>query len=234
MTRFAFTLSEKSRLPVMIRTTPRIAHTRGVVEAGAIDGRAEPLEFRRRPAELTPIPVNARRMRLELDQRFGQCESLLLDSPFFPRSGSGRSGVLCAGAPVPLVHDLVEELDLDGRLTIQSLGATHPAPRAILEEFLRGVLRGWDGAFADPDRAVASLLKFAPTLKREVELEKLRATQPLMARPDGRIGWMEAERWKAIQAILLETGVIDQGAEIDSVYTMEFLERIYSRAESGG
>ena len=94
MTRFAFTLSEESGLPVILRTTPRVAHTRGVVEAGEVDSHAAPPEFRRSPAELTPIPVNARRMRTELDRRFGRCESLLLESPFFARTGSGRSGQL--------------------------------------------------------------------------------------------------------------------------------------------
>jgi len=141
MTRFAFTLSEKSGLPVILRTTPRVAHTRGVVEAGEIDNSAEPPEFRRRPAELTPIPVNARRMRSELDRRFARCESLLSESPFLARTGCGRSGVLCAGAPTPLVLDLMEELDLADRLTVQSIGVTHPVPRSVMEEFLRSVDR---------------------------------------------------------------------------------------------
>jgi indolepyruvate ferredoxin oxidoreductase alpha subunit len=141
MTRFAFTLSEASGLPVILRTTPRVAHIRGVVEVGRIDSHTVPPEFRRRPAELTPIPVNARRMRSELDRRFGRCESLLLESPFFPRTGSGRSGVLCAGAPIPLVLDLMEELDLVDRLTVQSTGATHPVPRSVMEDFLGSVDR---------------------------------------------------------------------------------------------
>ena len=79
MTRFAFTLSEETRLPVILRTTPRVAHTRGVVEARHVRDRGAPAAFRRRPAELTPIPVNARRMRADLDERLEKAEEMLAD-----------------------------------------------------------------------------------------------------------------------------------------------------------
>ena len=101
MTRYAFELSEQTCLPVMLRTTPRVAHTRGVVVTGEIDTLSGPPSFRRRPAQLTPIPVNARRMRVELDERFHKAEALLALSPYFQRTGDGRLGVVVAGAPNP-------------------------------------------------------------------------------------------------------------------------------------
>jgi len=141
MTRYAFTLSEETRLPVILRTTPRVAHTRGVLEAGEIRGRAEQPEFRRRPAELNPIPGNARRMRIELDDRLAKAETMLAESPYFRRTGSARQGVLAAGAALSLVLDQVDELGLADRLTVQSAGATHPLPRTVLEGFLQSVDR---------------------------------------------------------------------------------------------
>jgi len=141
MTRFAFTLSEDTRLPVILRTTPAVAHTRGLVEAGEIHRPADPPAFRHRPAELTPIPVNARRMRIELDHRLTKAAALLADSPFFGRVGDGRLGVLVAGAPAALVLDQVEELGLKERVTVQAVGATHPVPRSVLTAFLHAVDR---------------------------------------------------------------------------------------------
>jgi indolepyruvate ferredoxin oxidoreductase alpha subunit len=141
MTRFAFTLSEQTGLPLILRTTPRVAHTRGLTQVGEVEPAGPPPAFRRRPAELNPIPANARRMRVELDRRIARCEELLAESPFFGRTGSGRLGVLCAGAPLPLVLDQIDELQLDGRLTVQRAGATYPAPRSVLEDFLRSVDR---------------------------------------------------------------------------------------------
>ena len=110
MTRYAFTLSEECGLPVILRTTPQVAHTRGVIEVGEIGGREEPPDFERRPAQLTPIPVNARRMRIELEKRLADAEKLLAESPFFERRGSGGLGVLAAGAPVAPLLDQIEEL----------------------------------------------------------------------------------------------------------------------------
>ncbi len=141
MTRFAFTLSEDTGLPVILRTTPAVAHTRGLVEAGEIHRPADPPAFRHRPTELTPIPVNARRMRIELDLRLAKAAALLADSPFFARVGGGRLGVLVAGAPTALVLDQVEELGLEERVTVQTAGATHPVPRSVLDAFLHAVDR---------------------------------------------------------------------------------------------
>jgi indolepyruvate ferredoxin oxidoreductase alpha subunit len=141
MTRMAFELSEVSGLPVILRTTPQVGHVRGVVPIGPIRPRAAPPAFRRRPAELTPIPMNARRMRAELDDRLARAEAWLERSPFFPVFGDGPLGVLAAGPPVNLVLDHTAEMGLAARLTILAAGATHPLPRSVLEAFLRRVDR---------------------------------------------------------------------------------------------
>ena len=66
-------------------------------------------------------------------------EALLAASPFFEKFGSGKLGILVAGAPIALVLDQVEELGLQKQLTVQTAGATHPAPRQVLESLLRTV-----------------------------------------------------------------------------------------------
>ncbi len=52
MTRAAFELCEASRLPVLIRTTTRVAHTRGPVELGPAPRRVRSAGFVRDPARL--------------------------------------------------------------------------------------------------------------------------------------------------------------------------------------
>ena len=101
----------------------------------------------------------------------------------------------------------------------------------LVQRFLEGILQGWNGAFADPERAVKSLIKYAPTLSREVELEKLAATKPLMAREDGRTGWMEHDRWNEILAVLLETKVISEPIDVDAVYDNRFVKAFYQGAK---
>jgi indolepyruvate ferredoxin oxidoreductase alpha subunit len=139
MTGFAFELSEKSGLPVILRTTPAVAHTRGVIDVVEVATPKEEPAFERRPARLTPIPVNARRMRVELDARLAQAEALLAASTLFERRGNGKLGVLAAGAPLALVEDGIEEMGLGGSITLQRLGATWPLPREVLASFIDDV-----------------------------------------------------------------------------------------------
>lgn len=82
MARSAFELSEACRLPVLLRTTTRVAHSRAEVLFGAL---AEPrvLGFIRDPSRYVPVPGNARRMRVELKARIERA-----------REWMGRSGFL--------------------------------------------------------------------------------------------------------------------------------------------
>jgi TPP-dependent indolepyruvate ferredoxin oxidoreductase alpha subunit len=57
MTRFAFTLSEESRLPVILRITPRVAHVRGVIETGEIQLSRPRIEALRHIFGLTDAEV---------------------------------------------------------------------------------------------------------------------------------------------------------------------------------
>ena len=81
MTRAAFELSEACRLPVLLRTTTRVAHSRADVRFGAL---TEPrvTGFVRNPSRYVPIPGNARRMRVELKERIERAREWMAGSGF--------------------------------------------------------------------------------------------------------------------------------------------------------
>ena len=87
------------------------------------------------------VPVNARRMRAELEQRLKHAEELLAESPFFERTGGGHLGVVAAGPALALALDQAEELGVMEELTVQQVGGTHPLPRRTLENLLGKVDR---------------------------------------------------------------------------------------------
>ena len=89
MTRYAFELSEETRLPVLLRPTTRVCHSGGIIEYGPLPVERRTIEFSKNPARYVPIPVNARRMRKELTERYKLAEKLLGGSGFFPRYGHG-------------------------------------------------------------------------------------------------------------------------------------------------
>jgi indolepyruvate ferredoxin oxidoreductase alpha subunit len=138
MTRYAFDLSERTRLPVILRPTTRVCHVSGIVELGPLSESRNTIRFEKDLARHVPIPVNARRMRAELSERFALAESLLAESSFFPRTGRGRAGIIAGGVAYAYVAQIVEELGVADRISLLQIGA-YPVPERILAEFLGSV-----------------------------------------------------------------------------------------------
>ena len=138
MTRYAFAFSEATRLPVILRPTTRVCHSSGMVELGPLpDGKNE-IRFTKNPPRYVPIPMNARRMRIELTQRYQQAEKLLAEGGFFPRIGKGRRGIVASGVAYAYAAQVVEDLDLHDQVTLQQIGA-YPIPDSVLAGFFEGV-----------------------------------------------------------------------------------------------
>lgn len=138
MTRYAFGLSEETRLPTIMRPTTRVCHTSAVVELGALTKTDREIVFNKDPARYVPMPVNARRMRKELTQRYQKAADLLASSPFFSRYGSGRHGIVASGVGYAYARQVVEELGVEDQVSLLQIGA-YPIPESILSEFLRDV-----------------------------------------------------------------------------------------------
>ncbi|HEC11479.1 MAG TPA: hypothetical protein ENI86_18225 [Acidimicrobiales bacterium] len=125
-TRFAFELSERSRLPVILRPTTRVCHTSAPVRFGPLTTRSSPA-FVRDPRRFLPTPGNARRMREEIADRLTTARSMIGASGLVEHRGRGRRGVLASGAPAAIVADLLESSGEDG-VTLLSTGAVFPLP----------------------------------------------------------------------------------------------------------
>jgi indolepyruvate ferredoxin oxidoreductase alpha subunit len=140
MVLFAFELSEESRLPVILRATTHVCHTRSPVEYGPL---TEPkvTGFVRKPRAYVPIPINARRMRLELIDRIERARELMDSSEFFKCRGSGPQVILAAGAPAATCSDVLDQYNLTDQVALWSLGTIHPLPEARLIERMQGVER---------------------------------------------------------------------------------------------
>ncbi len=154
MARMAFGLSEKSRLPVLLRITTRVAHSRAAVRCGRLLQSAgaghKPRAggFVRDPSRLVPIPANARRLRLEIKGRLETARGLM--AGLFRRTGGpapgaeengDRQAILASGAPAATCADLLREHQLEDRVILASLGGVHPLPEAEIVELLGEVDR---------------------------------------------------------------------------------------------
>ncbi len=138
MTRYAFGFSEETRLPVLIRPTTRVCHSSAVVELGGLPTERNPIHFSKDPARYVPIPVNARRMRQELTQRYQEAEKLLESSTFFPCRGTGKCGIVASGVAYAYTAQVIADLGLQEDVTLQQIGA-YPIPDHVLIRFLESV-----------------------------------------------------------------------------------------------
>jgi indolepyruvate ferredoxin oxidoreductase alpha subunit len=138
MTRYAFELSEATRLPVILRPTTRVCHSSGMVELGPLPAQRNEIRFTKNPSRYVPIPSNARRMRKELTERYRHAEALLETSGFFPRVGNGRRGIIASGVAYAYTAQVIAELGLEKEVTLQQVGA-YPIPEKLLLDLLDSV-----------------------------------------------------------------------------------------------
>lgn len=95
--------------------------------------------------------------------------------------------------------------------------------------FVRATLKAYKYALANPEEAIASLAKVAPSIKREVEVEKLKATAHLLESADTKkngVGYSSKDKWTTTQALMAEYGGLSKTVDDVSVYyTNEFLPK---------
>jgi indolepyruvate ferredoxin oxidoreductase alpha subunit len=136
MTLAGFSLSEELQLPVLLRTTTRVNHTRGAVTLGALSPRPGPGRFYKDPFHLVMVPAVAREAHVRLLTRQAEARVRAESSPFNQIIGSGPWGIVTSGVAATYVLDALLELGLTDRVTVLKLGFTHPLPPRLMEDFL--------------------------------------------------------------------------------------------------
>jgi ABC-type nitrate/sulfonate/bicarbonate transport system substrate-binding protein len=99
----------------------------------------------------------------------------------------------------------------------------------VIEKYLRATLKGWEYSLNNPDESIDYVLSEAGNeLDREAQLKALKARKDFVLSDETPVGWMEEEVWQEMHDSLLEQGLLEASIDIDSVYTNEFIDKIYS------
>ncbi|HJP01994.1 MAG TPA: thiamine pyrophosphate-dependent enzyme [Planctomycetota bacterium] len=139
-TRFAFELSERCRLPVVLRPTTRVCHTSAPVRFGAVAPRTV-RGFRRDPSRFLPVPANARRMRGEIEERLAVARAVIAESDWLTERGEGRTAVFSVGAPSATAAELLRAAGAEREVAHLSTSVVFPLPTEELVERLRSLER---------------------------------------------------------------------------------------------
>ena len=135
-TKAAFELSEKYRLPVILRSTTRVSHSRSLV---AFQERALPeraIAFDKNPPRHCPLPIWGRQMRRDLERKQTELAEDAEKSPLNRMEmRSSTLGIITAGMAYQYVREVFPEA------SILKLGWSFPFPDALLRTFADKVER---------------------------------------------------------------------------------------------
>lgn len=132
-TREAFSLSEQFDVPVFIRSTVRISHTRTPVEVGERTS-AEPKSYESNPSKWVMMPAFAKGRRKVQLQRIEQLTQWAEGCPLNRiEHRSDSMGVICSGAVYQHVRDALPEA------SVLKLGVTWPIAPQLVASFAASV-----------------------------------------------------------------------------------------------
>ena len=139
MTKWAFEVSEKHKTLVIIRTTTRVNHQRGMVDLGKLD--RTPFKKNRwadvKDQYFTVGPV-ARALKAKLLEKTAAMKEDFEKSDFNKVvPGSGNVGILTAGVCYLHAKEAMQNLDI--KLPIFKLGTLFPLPEKKLAEFIKSL-----------------------------------------------------------------------------------------------
>lgn len=143
LTKLAFEISEKFHLPVIVRTTTRVAHQRMPI---TINPKFNPQisessgKFIKNPHQFVTLPPRVLGMKAELLEKIEKIRESAEKSPINKASGgmsSAKLGIITSSVSYLHTKEALVELGLD--LPILKLGFFYPLPEKKINNFIKGL-----------------------------------------------------------------------------------------------
>ena len=136
MTVTAIEISEKLELPVLLRTTTRVSHTRGPVQYGKVVKPNLRGDFIRDMKRLVMVPAFSRPKHDVLLRKVAEAKQVSETSPYneVVKRG-GEIGIISSGSAFNYAVEAANLIDLDAGFL--KLGMTHPLPEKTITKFLQ-------------------------------------------------------------------------------------------------
>jgi len=134
--RVGLEISERFRVPVLLRTSTRISHSRGLVELGERVVPTREIKFEKDPPRRVAIPMWARQMRVAVEKRQAELRQYADTSELNRIEWGGRElGIVTHSVTYQYVKEAFPEA------SVLKLGLSYPFPDAKIREFAAGVKR---------------------------------------------------------------------------------------------
>ena len=128
--KIGFRISEDFDTPVLLRTTTRVSHVRGVVNPGKSETSKVRAGIEKIPEKFVMLPANARKRRRELENRMERLRSFV---ETFPENrvewGDRKRGFITSGVSYLYVKEIFPQA------SVLKLGMVYPFPEKLIKEF---------------------------------------------------------------------------------------------------
>jgi len=167
--KFAFELSQKFEMPVIIRITTRVSHQRAVVKTGIIKRpRTTKGKFIKDQKRFVTMPPRVLEMKRELLEKMKKIKGIseksninkIQDTRYPARYGVGKIqdtklGIITSGVSYLYVMEALKKLNLD--LPVLKLGFFYPLPKERIGRFIKNL------------KKVLVVEELEPYLEKEIE-----------------------------------------------------------------
>ena len=134
--KYAYEISEKSGLAVLMRTTTRISHMRGIVTVGEVHVGKKKGEFVKDPFRFVPMPAPAYAAHKRIIATLAELAHDADVSPLNKVYGKGgKLGIITSGPTFNYAMDVVDEYDL--KADVLKLTFTYPFPEKAVLDFIK-------------------------------------------------------------------------------------------------
>jgi len=136
-TKLAFEISAKYKIPVMIRTTTRVALQSAPVSLGKVIQNATKAKFIKDFNQFVTMPPRVLEMKRELLEKIEKMRKEISEkseiNKIYP--GKSRLGIITSGVSFLYVQEALQELKLD--LPVLKLGFFYPLPKNKIKNFIK-------------------------------------------------------------------------------------------------
>ncbi len=139
MVKQAFELSGKIKLPVIVRTTTRVSHTRGIAAYGEIQNKNYTAQFDRLPEHIN-IPARTASAHIRLLDKLKSENVLSLleqNSRIILNESKSKLGIICSGVSTAYALEILSQNNFLKKVNLLELGLIHPFPEKEVLSFLK-------------------------------------------------------------------------------------------------
>ncbi|MDR0493552.1 MAG: 4Fe-4S binding protein [Nitrososphaerota archaeon] len=132
MARKAYEISEKLRLPIILRLTTRVAHGKARVKLGELQRFERKAEFDKDISKWVMVPANASRQHRVLESKLLEAKNEAETSPFnIVEDNSSDIGIIGSGVGYYYARSLLDT----SKISWLKLGFVHPFPSELVKTF---------------------------------------------------------------------------------------------------